>query len=113
VQFTLVDHDRIFGALGDPTRRDIVRRAIDGEEGVAELAEHYPMSFAAVQKHVAVLERAGLVSKHRVGRRKVVRTNLEGLRVARRLLDRYEDLWRERVERMTQLISESTQEGDR
>jgi DNA-binding transcriptional ArsR family regulator len=108
-----LDHDRIFGALGDATRRDIVRRAIDGEEGVAELAEHYPMSFAAVQKHVAVLERAGLVSKHRVGRRKVVRTNLEGLRVARRLLDRYEDLWRERVERMTQLISESTQEAVR
>jgi DNA-binding transcriptional ArsR family regulator len=108
-----IDHDRIFGALGDATRRDIVRRAIDGEEGVAELAGHYSMSFAAVQKHVAVLERAGLVSKHRVGRRKVVRTNLEGLRVARRLLDRYEDLWRERVERMTQLISESTQEEAR
>jgi DNA-binding transcriptional ArsR family regulator len=108
-----LDHDHIFGALGDATRRDIVRRAIDGEEGVAELAEHYPMSFAAVQKHVAVLERAGLVSKHRVGRRKVVRTNLEGLRAARRLLDRYEDLWRERVERMTQLISESMQEADR
>jgi DNA-binding transcriptional ArsR family regulator len=109
MQATL-DHDRIFGALSDPTRRDIVRRAIDGEEGVAELAGHYPMSFAAVQKHVAVLERAGLVSKHRLGRRKVVRTNLEGLRVARRLLDRYEDLWRERVERMDQLISGSKEE---
>jgi len=108
-----VDHDRIFGALSDATRRDIVRRAIDGEEGVAELAAHYPMSFAAVQKHVAMLERAGLVSKHRIGRRKVVRTNVEGLRVARRLLDRYEDLWRERVERMNQLISESPKEADR
>jgi len=84
-----------------------VRRAIDGEEGVAELAEHYAMSFAAVQKHIAILERAGLVSKRRVGRRKVVRTNLEGLRVARRLLDRYEDLWRERVDRMNELINES------
>jgi DNA-binding transcriptional ArsR family regulator len=112
MQLTL-DHDRIFGALGDATRRDIVRRAIDGEEGVAELASHYPMSFAAVQKHVAVLERAGLVSKHRVGRRKVVRANLEGLRVARRLLDRYEDLWRERIERMDQLISGSPEVGDR
>ena len=108
-----VDHDRIFGALSDATRRDIVRRAIDGLEGVAELAAHYPMSFAAVQKHVAMLERAGLVSKHRIGRRKVVRTNVEGLRVARRLLDRYEDLWRERVERMNQLISESPKEADR
>jgi DNA-binding transcriptional ArsR family regulator len=108
-----LDHDRIFGALGDATRRDIVRRAIDGHEGVAELAAHYPMSFAAVQKHVAVLERAGLVSKHRNGRRKVVRTNLAGLRAARRLLDQYEDLWRERVERMDQLITESPKEADR
>jgi DNA-binding transcriptional ArsR family regulator len=73
-----LDHDRIFGALGDATRRDIVRRAIDGKEGIAELAAHYSMSFAAVQKHVAILERAGLVRKHRSGRRKVVRTNLEG-----------------------------------
>src|SRR6266567_8775037 len=104
---TGIDFDRAFGALADATRRDIVRRAIDGEEGVAELATHYPMSFAAVQKHVAILERAGLVHKHRIGRRKVIRTNLEGLRVARRLLDRYEELWRERVERMNQLISES------
>jgi DNA-binding transcriptional ArsR family regulator len=110
---TTLDFDRVFRALADTTRRDIVRRAIAGEEGVAELAEHYPMSFAAVQKHVAILERAGLVIKVRSGRRKVVRTNLEGLRVARRLLDRYEDLWRGRVERMNQLISESPKEADR
>src|SRR2546428_10402554 len=91
---TVLAHDRIFGALGDATRRDIVRRAIGGEEGVAELAEHYSMSFAAVQKHIAVLDRAGLGKKHRIGRRKVVRTNHEGLRVARRLLDQYQGLWR-------------------
>ena len=109
----VLDHDRIFGALGDATRRDIVRRAIEGEEGVAELAEHYSMSFAAVQKHIAILERAGLVSKHRIGRRKIVRTNLERLRVARRMLDQYEDLWRERIERMNQLINESPREADR
>lgn len=104
---TTFNHDRIFGALADATRRDIVRRAIDGTEGVAELASHYPMSFAAVQKHVAILERAGLVSKHRSGRRKIVRTNLTGLNVARRLLDRYEELWRGRVERMSDLIDET------
>src|SRR5438552_8727524 len=90
----VLNQDRIFGALSDATRRDIVRRAIEGEESVAELAEHYSMSFAAVQKHVAILELASLICKRRVGRRKVVRTNLERLRVARRLLDRYEDLWR-------------------
>src|SRR4029450_7366008 len=94
---TTLDFDRVFRALADATRRDIVRRAIVGEEGVAELAEHYPRSFAAVQKHVAILERAGLVTKVRIGRRKVVRTNVEGLRRARRLLDRYEELWRGRV----------------
>ena len=74
---------------------------------MAELAGHYPMSFAAVQKHVAVLERAGLVTKERTGRRKVVRTNIEGLRLARGLLDQYEALWRGRIDRMTDLIMRS------
>jgi DNA-binding transcriptional ArsR family regulator len=107
VHVTGFDFDRAFGALADATRRDIVRRAIAGEEGVGELADHYPMSFAAVQKHVAVLERAGLVSKERVGRRKVVRTNVEGVRMARRLLDQYEELWRGRIARMTDLITDT------
>ena len=104
---TTLDFDQVFRALADATRRDIVRRAIAGEEGVAELAGHYPMSFAAVQKHVAVLERAGLVTKVPTGRRKVVRTNVEGLRRARRLLDRYEELWRGRLDRMAALVTEA------
>ncbi|HEU4864026.1 MAG TPA: metalloregulator ArsR/SmtB family transcription factor [Candidatus Limnocylindria bacterium] len=112
MQLVPPDFDRMFGALADATRRDIVRRAIDGEEGVAELASHYPMSFAAVQKHVAILERAGLVTKRRIGRRKVVRTNLAGLLAARRLLDKYEELWRGRVDRMADLITD-TKETDR
>ena len=102
----------MFGALADQTRRDIVRRAIDADEGVVELAGHYPMSFAAVQKHIAILERAGLVTKDRVGRRKVVRTNLEQLRVVRRLLDEYEELWRGRIQRMAALIADAN-ESDR
>ena len=106
VQIAPPDFDRMFGALADHTRRDIVRRAINAEEGVVELASHYPMSFAAVQKHVAVLERAGLVTKERIGRRKVVRTNLERLRVVRRLLDQYEELWRGRIDRMTDLVAD-------
>ena len=101
-----IDFDRVFAALADATRRDIVRRAIAGEEGVAELAGHYPMSFAAVQKHVAVLERAGLVGKERIGRRKVVRTRRIGLLIAQRLLNDYEDLWRGRIERMTAIIND-------
>jgi DNA-binding transcriptional ArsR family regulator len=112
VQIAPPDFDRMFGALADHTRRDIVRRAINAEEGIVELASHYPMSFAAVQKHVAVLERAGLITKERVGRRKVVRTNLERLRVVRRLLDQYEELWRGRIDRMTELIADM-KESDR
>ncbi len=101
------DFDRVFAALADHTRRDIVRRAISAEEGVVELASHYPMSFAAVQKHVAVLERAGLITKQRIGRRRVVRTHLETLLVARRLLEKYEGLWRARIDRMNRLIVET------
>ena len=70
------------------------------------------MSFAAVQKHVAVLERAGLITKERIGRRKVVRTNLDGLRVARSLLDQYEVLWHGRIARMTELVT-NIKETDR
>jgi DNA-binding transcriptional ArsR family regulator len=107
VQIAPPDLDRLFAAFADHTRRDIVRRAIRAEEGVLELASHYPMSFAAVQKHVAVLERAGLITKQRMGRRKVIRTNLEALLVARHLLDQYEQLWRARIDRMSELIAET------
>ena len=99
------DADQVFAALADATRRDLVLRALSGSEGVAELARHYPMSFAAVQKHIAILERAGLVTKERTGRRKVVRTSLEQLRIVRRLLDQYEELWRGRIDRMAELIA--------
>ena len=108
MQIAAQKYDRTFGALADATRRDIVRRAIAGEEGVAQLAEHYRMSFAAVQKNIAILERAGMVTKERIGRRKVVRTNLEGLLIARSLLDQYEEVWRGRVARMSALVAEDT-----
>src|SRR2546423_15074307 len=107
VQIAPPDFDPGVAALGDHTRRDIVRRGISAEEGVLELASHYPMSFAAVQKHVAVLERAGLITKQRMGRRRVVRTNLEALLVARRLLDQYEELWRARLHRRKARISQT------
>jgi len=107
---TVLDFDQVFAALADATRRDIVRRAIAGDEGVSELAHHYPMSFAAVQKHVAVLERAGLVTKHRRGRRKLVHTNVAALALARRLLDRYEELWRGRIDRMSEIINQTEEE---
>jgi DNA-binding transcriptional ArsR family regulator len=98
--------DAVFGALADATRRDILSRAMHADLGVSELAKRYAMSFAAVQKHVAVLERAGLVRKRPDGRRRVVSTDMDGLRDARAVLDRYEALWRSRVAGMHRLLDE-------
>ncbi len=99
--------DRIFQALADSTRRDIVRRVLEREQSVSELAERYAMSFAAVQKHVAVLERAALVTKQRRGREQLVSANPEALRRAAELLDQYEDLWRHRVTRIDGILAEN------
>lgn len=96
----------MFHALADATRRDIVVRVLDGEHSVSGLARHYPMSFAAVQKHVAVLERAGLVTKERRGREQVVRGDVRTIRRAARLLDQLELLWRARMERFADLLDE-------
>jgi DNA-binding transcriptional ArsR family regulator len=98
--------DRIFRALADATRRDIVERVLSGEQSVSGLADSYAMSFAAVQKHVAVLERAGLVSKHVHGRERLVRGKLDAIRKVQTLLDRYEQLWTARIERLDALLSE-------
>ncbi|MFE5220841.1 ArsR/SmtB family transcription factor [Streptomyces sp. NPDC056568] len=98
--------DRLFHALADTTRRDIVRRCIGDDLSVSRLAEAYPMSFAAVQKHVAVLERAGLVVKRRRGREQLVRTDPDAVRRARQALDELETAWRGRVERMSRLLDE-------
>jgi len=99
--------DELFGALADPTRRDILRRCAAGEPSVSRLAQAYPMSFAAVQKHVAVLERAGLVTKERRGREQLVRTDAGAVGRARRALDELESIWRGRVDRMSNLLGGS------
>jgi DNA-binding transcriptional ArsR family regulator len=97
--------DRVFHALADRTRRDIVVRVLQQPVSVSELARAYAMSFAAVQKHVAVLDRAGLVTKERSGRQQLVRGNPETLAHAAGLLERYEALWRDRTVRMQDLLA--------
>jgi DNA-binding transcriptional ArsR family regulator len=108
VDAQLIDEavNNLFHALADATRRDILRRSIRGELSVSRLAETYPMSFAAVQKHIAVLERAGLVTKERRGREQLVRTNLDAVRRARMALDQLEMTWRGRVDRMSELLAQ-------
>ena len=98
--------DRIFRALADTTRRDILSRTLTGEVSVSQLAAFYDMSFAAVQKHVAVLEEAGLVTKHPHGRERRVRGNPEALKRAQELLGRYEDIWRGRIARLDTLLAD-------
>lgn len=97
--------NRIFRALADPTRRDIIRRTLARESTVSELAAAYDMSFAAVQKHVAVLEGAGLVTKHASGRERIVGGNPDAIRRAQSLLDGYEQIWRGRVARLDALLA--------
>jgi DNA-binding transcriptional ArsR family regulator len=101
--------DRIFHALADRTRRDILALAVGDRYSVSALAKRYPMSFAAVQKHVAVLEGAGLISKERRGRERLVRTDFDTVQRARVLLDGIEELWRARVDRIDELLATEKQ----
>jgi DNA-binding transcriptional ArsR family regulator len=97
--------DRLFRALADKTRRDIVARALSGEEvSVSTLAARYRMSFAAVQKHVTVLERAKLVSKFAVGRERIVRGDPKHLARARSALDQLEALWLDRFNQLDEVL---------
>jgi DNA-binding transcriptional ArsR family regulator len=105
-QVSDVEVDRLFHALADATRRDIVRRVLDAEQSISDLARDYPMSMTAVQKHVLVLAEAGLVTKRRHGREQRVAGRLEGVQQAQRLLDEYEGLWRERFARIGDLLAE-------
>lgn len=103
--------DRLFHALADATRRDIVLRSMQGEHSVSALARSYPMSFAAVQKHVAVLEAAELVTKRRHGREQLVRGNVDTVRDAHGLLDEFEAMWRSRIDRFGEVLADVHSEG--
>lgn len=97
--------NRVFRALADPTRRDILRRTLAGEVTVTGLADAYSMSFAAVQKHVAVLEKAGLVHKTAIGRQRHVRASPEEIARARACLQELEALWRHRMTALEAVLS--------
>lgn len=109
IELSDAEVDRVFHALADATRRDILRRTLIGEASVSALAADYDMSFAAVQKHVAVLEGAGLVTKQQRGRERIVRADPETIERARSLLDAYAQLWRSRIDRLDALFAEEKQ----
>lgn len=97
--------DAMFHALADRTRRDILRRVLAGEHSVSALAARYDMSFAAVQKHVAVLQRAGLITKRRSGREALASGDVEAVRSVASMLDELEAVWRGRVDRIDSLLA--------
>ena len=103
--------DLVFHALADATRRDIVHLVMQGEHSVSDLARRFPMSFAAVQKHVAVLERADLVTKHRRGRERMVHGRIEAVRDATQLLDGLERTWRDRLQRFGEVLAQDRHEN--
>ncbi|MGV0748233.1 helix-turn-helix transcriptional regulator [Mycolicibacter heraklionensis] len=97
--------DALFHALADRTRRDIMRRVLAGEHSVSDLAVKYQMSFAAVQKHVAVLEKSGLLTKRRSGREQLARGDVAAVRSVAAMLTELEQVWRGRIARIDELIS--------
>ncbi|KAA0112185.1 helix-turn-helix transcriptional regulator [Mycolicibacterium sp. P1-5] len=103
--------DALFHALADRTRRDIMRRALAGEHSVSALAGKYDMSFAAVQKHVAVLEKAGLLTKRRRGREQLASGDVTAVRSVGAMLTELEEVWRGRIARIDELIA-SEKEND-
>lgn len=105
-QLSAADIDRVFHALADATRRDIVRRTLVAEQSVSELAAAYAMSFAAVSKHIAVLAEARLITKRAEGRVRLVSADPAALAKAQALLRSYEDLWRGRVDRLDAILLE-------
>ena len=104
--------DALFHALADRTRRDIMRRALAGEHSVSALAGKYDMSFAAVQKHVVVLEKAGLITKRRRGREQLATGDVTAVRSAAALLTELEHLWRGRIARIDELIATDKKENE-
>jgi len=96
--------DAFFHALADRTRRDILRRVLAGEHSVTALAAHYDMSFAAVQKHVAILQRAGLITKRRLGREQLTSGDVHAVRAVASMLEELEEIWRGRIDRIDTLL---------
>jgi DNA-binding transcriptional ArsR family regulator len=98
----------IFHSLADATRRDMLRRLSQAEQTISDLAKPYAMSLAAIAKHVGVLEKAGLVTKVRNGKEKVVSIVPETIQTAEAHLSDYEKLWAARYDALEALLNEES-----
>ena len=103
--------DKTFGALADPTRREILARLASGEASVTELAEPFEMTLPGVSKHLKVLERAGLISRGRVAQSRPCRLEVAPLREAADWIERYRRVWERSFDRLDDYLQE-LQGGD-
>ena len=99
--------DDTFSALADPTRRDILRRVSSRQLTIGQIAEHYSLTFAAVSKHLMVLEKARLIVKRRVGRKQFVRAQTTALKEAEEYLEWYRQFWTERLDALEIYLKET------
>jgi DNA-binding transcriptional ArsR family regulator len=104
----MVDHslNQTFTALADPTRRGMLAALMDGEKPISALAAPYPMSLAGAAKHVAVLERAGLIERRKVGRQQLCRLKPERLKQARDWLSAWEHFWTDQLDALEKALKE-------
>jgi DNA-binding transcriptional ArsR family regulator len=105
-ELTDADVDAMFRALADATRRDIITRVMHEGISISRLAERYEMSFAAVQKHVAVLQSAGLISKERSGREQIVSGDPRSIHRIQELLSHFEEVWKQRALSMSDVLND-------
>ena len=98
--------NNLFGSLADPIRRDILQRLINAQCTVSQLAQNYSVSFAAVAKHLNVLEKAQLVVKQRRGKEQVVSIAPDALKDASHYLAQYEALWNQRFNALDKIFKE-------
>ncbi len=102
--------DNVFGALADPTRRAILARLATGQTSLMELAQPHKMSLVAVQKHVRVLERAGLVETEKEGRVRRCTLQPQPLRTAAEWIEFYQKFWEDQFDALEQYIEEMKKE---
>lgn len=98
--------DSVFGALADPTRRDILRRVSSAEMSVGEIARYYDLTFAAVSKHLKVLEKAKMIIKRKRGKEKMVSLAPQAFADAAEYLEWYRSLWENRLDALESYLKE-------
>jgi DNA-binding transcriptional ArsR family regulator len=101
--------DRVFHALGDPTRRTIVEKLSEGPTSASQLAQPLNITLAAVVQHLQILEESGLVRTEKVGRVRTCRIEPAGLSVAEQWIGDRRSIWEQRFDRLSDLLAESSE----